>query len=192
MVSATEMKIMRNVVLLKCNQYNQGLTLFQWLKETLTRSLPPRSLENVQNYANKQTINNTCILTRQLGFEALDLATKHNFSTKLAERIGDCDTVCYEELKKFIIEAGDDWCLHEDALNKLLKIQLKENRLVLPSAAMIKNGGANYVEYFLTQRCKSVLYQLVRALNAKTSEKSFTKSKEILHNLLTSLDQGDS
>lgn len=185
----TELKIMKNMITIKCKQYNQGMNLFKSLKVNLDKSLPAKALEQFQNYANMQAINNTFVMTRQLGFEALNLATKHGFETSLAEKLSEVDQVCYNELKVYVQNSNEDWDEHLEILNQFLKQQLKEKKLVSPSSKLTSKDGQRYVHHFLIERSCSVLYQVLRALKAKSSEKQFPLSKSALQSLLNTVSE---
>lgn len=184
----SEIRIMRNVVHVKCAVYNQQMNLFKKLKATLNESLPACELEQMQEYANTQAINNTYITARQLGFEALSLSDKYSLDTSIAERLSEVDAVCYEELQKYVLSTGEDWELHKKVLNSLLKEQLAKKKLVSPSNKMAARDGGRYVENFLMHRAFTIVFQISTALKAKSSEKRFVGSKESLKKLLNDLN----
>ena len=185
----TEIRLLKNIVHVKCSAYNQQMNLFKKLKTTLNESLPARELEQMQEYANTQAINNTYVTARQLGFEALSLAEKYRFDTSIAERLSEVDAVCFEELKKYVQSTGDDWDLHNKVLNSLLKDQLTKKRLVSPSSKMAsRDGGCGYVENLLMHRAFTIIFQISTALKAKSSEEKFVRSKESLKKLLNDLN----
>lgn len=185
--SSTELRIMRNVISTKCNDYNQGMNHFKSLKANLSKALPTEEFVKLQSFANMHAINNTYITTRQLGFEALALSTKYKFELSIAERVSEVDEVCYEELKSYIESTGDDWDTHFNLLTKLLKSQLETKKLVVPSATLAARDGASYVHHFLLQRTFTLLYQVLRSLKAKSSDGKFVRSKEKLQSLLNDI-----
>jgi len=180
---------MKNIIMNKCKQYNASMYLFKSLKDNLDKSLPAKALENFQRYANTQAINNTYVMTRQLGLEALHLASKHGFEPSLAEKLSEVDQVCYSELKNYLLSVGDDWDEHISILNALLKIQLKEKKLITPNVLRTKQDGKDYVYHLLVQRSCSIVYQTLRALKAKSSDLQFTKSKQNLQTLLNEVSE---
>ena len=185
----SEIRLLRNIVHVKCSAYNQQMNLFKKLKATLNESLPARELEQMQEYANIQAINNTYVTARQLGFEALSLAEKYSFDTSIAERLSEVDAVCFEELKKYVQSTSDDWELHNEVLNSLLKDQLAKKRLVSPSKKLpAQDCGSGYVENFLMQRAFTIIFQISTALKAKSSEERFVRSKESLKKFLDDLN----
>jgi len=189
LTTKTELKIMKNIIMNKCKQYNASMYLFKSLKDNLDKSLPAKALENFQRYANTQAINNTYVMTRQLGLEALHLASKHGFEPSLAEKLSEVDQVCYSELKNYLLSVGDDWDEHISILNALLKIQLKEKKLITPNVLRTKQDGKDYVYHLLVQRSCSIVYQTLRALKAKSSDLQFTKSKQNLQTLLNEVSE---
>ena len=187
--SPTEIRIMKNIVHVKCASYNDQMNLFKKLKSTLNKSLPAKELEQLLEYANTQAINNTYVTARQLGFEALSLAEKYGFDTEIAERLSEIDAVCFQELKKFVVFTGDDWTIHHKILNSLLKDQLSKKKLVSPSQRAIQKQGPEYVRKFLIQRSFTLVYQISTALKGKSSEEKFIQSKEALRVLLNDLNE---
>ena len=179
----TELKIIKNVISIKCRQYNHSMNLFKSLKDNLDKSLPAKALEKFQNYANMQAINNTYVTTRQLGYEALNLASKYNFQPVLAEKLSEIDQTCYEELKSYMKCSDDEWEEHARVLKVLLKEQLQMKKLVSPNQSLSESDGKHYIYHFLTERSSTVLYQVLRALKAKSSDTQFKKTKESLQAL---------
>lgn len=187
--SQTELKIMRNVTSIKCTAYNEGMNHFKTLKANLKKVLPTEDFEKLQSYANMQAINNTYVMTRQLGFEALKLATKYQFDASVAQRMSEVDSTCFEELKNYVEESGEDWESHHSVLNALLKDQLITRKLIVLQETYLLRDGACYVEYTLLKRSFDVLYQVLRALKAKSSDGKFTASKEKLQKLLNDIGE---
>ena len=187
MSSKTELEIMRNATSLKCKQYNQGINLFKSLRDSLEKSLPKKALQEYQNYANIQAINNTYVMIRQLGFEALRLSLKYKFNTTLAEELREVDKICYEELKSFVLQCGDSWDSHVSVLNNFIKQQLDHKKLVSPKEDKIILEGRDYVERFLTDRCCALVYQILRALKSKSSETKFLESKACLQDFFNKI-----
>ena len=190
MTTKTELKLMSSIIGTKSSYYNKNMSIFKLLKENLNKSLPASALQQIQDYSNMQAINNTHIMTRQLGYEALNLALKYEFETTIAKQVSDVDEICLSELSVFVKESGDDWQEHSAALNLLLKEQLKNHRLVVPSATLSARVGKKYVQSFLKERSYSILQQVLRQLDAKSTETKFKRSKEALQKLLECLDKG--
>jgi hypothetical protein len=186
--SPAEISILKNVTTVKCTVYNDQMNMFKKLKATLNKSLPAEELEKLQEYANTQAINNTFIIARQLGFEALALADKYGFERSIAERLSELDEVCFKELKVYVEKTGEDWTMHHTILKSLLKEQLAKKKLVSPSQTLSRRDGAVYVQNFLMQRSFTLIFQISTALKAKSSEEKFKGSKEALKKLLIDLN----
>ena len=186
--SPAEISILKNVTTVKCTVYNEQMNTFKKLKATLNKSLPADELEKLQEYANTQAINNTFIIARQLGFEALALSDKYGFERSIAERLSELDEVCFKELKVYVEKTGEDWATHHAILKSLLKDQLTKKKLVSPSPTQTRREGAVYVQNFLMQRSFTLIFQISTALKAKSSEEKFKGSKEALKKLLNDLN----
>lgn len=184
MTSQIEIKLMQNITSVKCNQYNSEMNTFKCLKYTMNKNFPAKSLEQFQRFANTHAINNTYIMTRQLGLEALNLSLKYRFDTDLAERLSEADQICFSELQDYLQSIDENQKEHIDVLNDLLKVQLKEKTLVMVDKKDADIHGNAYVISFLVQRCCTILYQILKALKSKSSETQFSKSKEVLQILL--------
>ena len=184
MSSKNELKLMKNIISVKCNQYTTEMNVFKNLKKTMDKSFPPKSLEQFQNFANTQAINNTYVMTRQLGLEALNLSLKYDFGTILAEKLSEADHICYTELENYLHSIGENQKEHLGVLNNLLKVQMKEKTLVLLDKKLVETGGSKYVNCFLIQRCCTILYQILKALKSKSAETQFQKSKQYLRDLV--------
>ncbi|XP_047130456.1 uncharacterized protein LOC101241009 isoform X1 [Hydra vulgaris] len=191
MSSKTELEIMRNATSLKCKQYNQGINLFKSLRDSLEKSLPKKALLEYQNCANLNAINNTYLMVRQLGFEALRLSLKYDFDAALAEELREVDKVCCEELKSFVVQCGQSWNDHVSVLNEFIKQQLDNKKLVLPKEDKINLEGSLYVKRFLTDRCRTLVYQILHALKSRSSETQFLESKACLQNLFDKMSMNE-
>ena len=177
-----QIKLTKNVTRGKFNYYGDHFAVFRECKKRLAEVLPSEVMEKMQVIVNEHAINNAYIAVKQLGLEALLLADKYNFDNQIACLLAQCERVCLESLKKQIDESKSSWETHEQALSALLQEQLKRHRMVVPSRTLTKSRGASYVQGFLVERSELLLWQTIRQLCAKTTEKKFLNCKEALEN----------
>lgn len=179
----TQIKLAKNLTSSMFSFYGDNFPVFRDCKRRITEILPQEILEKVQLIVDQNAINNAYIYIKQLGLEALLLADKHQFGNQIATFLADCENICLEDLKSQIEACKEDWGKHDKALHELLHVNLKEHRLVIPSRTWTRTHGAVYVQTFLFDRCSLLVTKTLRQLNAKTTEKKFSASKEALQNL---------
>lgn len=178
--------LMYNIMQVKSGFYNAKMSTFKYYKDNLSKTMPIKALQQVQNYADKQAINSTRITTRQLGLEVLHLSTKYSLDHNLAEEIVKLDEICCEELRVFIQESGGDWKEHCERLDQLVKELFQSKRMVVPSERLTKEGSCGYLQAFVLKRCNEILQQTQRQMMARSSGKKFARSKETLTKLIES------
>lgn len=191
----TQLKLAKNVTSSMINFYCDSIPVFRESKKRLFEILPEEMLEKVQVIVDQNAINSSYIYVRQLGLEALLLSDKHHFDNQVAVFLADCENVCLEDLRRQIEACQEDWDQHQKLLRELLRSNVKEHRLIIPSKRLAAARGASYVEEYLFERCLLIVAKTIHQLNAKTTEKKFSSSKKALQNLneqltrlLTSID----
>ena len=175
----TQLKLAKSFTSGMFNFYNDNFPVFRDCKRRLVEILPQEILERVQLIVDQNAINNSYIYIKQLGLEALLLADKHKFDNQIATLLADCENVCLEDLKSQIEACQEDWDRHEKALHELLHINVQKHRLVIPS----RRWSAINVQAFLFDRCCLIVTKTIFQLSAKTTEKTFSASKEALQQL---------
>ena len=191
----TQLKLAKNVTSSMINFYCDSIPVFRESKKRLFEILPEEMLEKVQVIVDQNAINSSYIYVRQLGLEALLLSDKHQFDNQVAVFLADCENVCLEDLRRQIEACREDWDQHQKLLRELLRSNVKEHRLIIPSKRLAVARGASYVEEYLFERCLLIVAKTIHQLNTKTTEKKFSSSKKALQNLneqltrlLTSID----
>lgn len=187
----TQIKLAKNLTSAMFNVYGDNFAVFRDCKRRTVEILPQEVLEEVQLIVDQNAINSAYIYIKQLGLEALLLADKHNFDNDVATFLADCEGICLQELKSQIEACHEDWSQHEKTLQELLQINLTKHRLVVPSRRKTNAHGAEYVQTFLSERCGLIVIKTLRQLSAKTTEKTFTASKQALQNLSKQLSCSD-
>ena len=107
----------------------------------------------------------------------------------MAEKLSEIDQTCYEELKTYMKCSDDEWEEHASLLKVLLKEQLQMKKLVSPNQTLSESDGKHYIYHFLTERTSTVLYQVLRALKAKSSDTRFKKTKDSLQALYNEVSE---
>ncbi|XP_001625716.2 vacuolar segregation protein PEP7 isoform X2 [Nematostella vectensis] len=175
-----QMKLARNLTQGKFGFYNDNFPAYRECKKRLDEVLPSQILESMQKIVDEQAINNAYIVIKQLGLEALILATTHDIPDTVPLILARCEEVCIEDLKKQIQQYRGDWEAHLSTVTELLQIQIKEHRLVKPSRTYTKSYGARYVQEYLVERVHILLRQTTRQLGDKTTGKTFRTTKQAL------------
>lgn len=179
----TQLKLAKNLTSSMFNFYNDNFPVFRESKKRLFEILPKEILEKVQGIVDQNAINNSYIYVKQLGLEALLLSDRHQFDNQVAVFLADCENVCLEDLRRQIEACQGDWEQHQKLLRELLRSNVKEHRLIIPSKRRTAARGASYVEEYLFERCFLIVAKTIHQLNAKTTEKKFSASKKALQNL---------
>ncbi|KAL9963495.1 hypothetical protein ACROYT_G027006 [Oculina patagonica] len=179
----TQIKLAKNLTSSMFNFYGDNFPVFRECKKRVFEILPQEVLEKVQVIVDQNAINNSYIYIKQLGLEALLLADKHKFDNQIAVFLADCENVCLNDLRTQIEACHEDWDRHQEVLREILQINVKKHRLILPSRRWTLAHGANYVQCFLFDRSSLLVAKTLRQLNAKTTEKKFSASKQALQKL---------
>ena len=179
----TQLKLAKNLTSSMFNFYGDNFPVFRESKKRLFEILPQEILEKVQVIVDQNAINNSYIYVKQLGLEALLLAGKHKFDDQIAVLLADCEDVCLEDLRKQIEACQEDWDRHQALLRELLRINVTKHRLIIPSKRLTEARGPSYVQGFLFERCSLLVAKTLRQLNAKTTQKKFSSSKQALKKL---------
>ena len=179
----TQIKLAKNLTSGMYNFYSDNFSIFRNLKRRTVEMLPEEMVKEVQLIVDTNAINCAYIYIKQLGLEALLLAGKHNFEDKVATFLADCESTCLQDLKSQIDGCREDWEQHKQDVEKLLKSNLKEHRLIIPSKRQTIQQGSVYVQTYLFDRCGLLVFKTLQQLQAKTLEKKFSASKAALENL---------
>ena len=179
----TQIELAKNLTSSMFNFYGDNSPVFRECKKRLVEILPQEILEKVQVIVDQNAINNSYIYIKQLGLEALLLAEKHKFDNQIAVFLAGCENVCVKDLRLQIEACGEDWVRHQEVLKEMLRINVKEHRLIVPSRRWTKAKGAVYVQTYLFDRCNLLVAKTFLQLSAKTTEKKFSSSKQALQKL---------
>ncbi|XP_015756675.1 PREDICTED: uncharacterized protein LOC107336129 [Acropora digitifera] len=179
----TQLKLAKNLTSALYNFYSDNFSIFRNLKRRTVEVLPEEMVEKVQLIVDTNAINCAYIYIKQLGLEALMLADKHKFEDEVATFLADCESTCLQDLKSQIDACHEDWEQHKQNIEKLLKSNLKEHRLIIPSKGRTIQKGSGYVQTYLFDRCGHLIFKTLQQLQAKTLEKKFCASKAALQNL---------
>ena len=185
----TQIKLAKNLTSSMFHFYGDNFPVFRECKKRVVEILPQEVLEKVQVIVDQNAINNSYIYIKQLGLEALLLADKHKFDNQIAVFLADCENVCFNDLRTQIEACHEDWGQHQEVLREILQINVTKHRLIVPSKRWSRAHGATYVETFLFDRCSLLVAKTLRQLNAKTTEKKFSSSKQALQKLSEQLSR---
>ncbi|KAJ7392558.1 hypothetical protein OS493_010205 [Desmophyllum pertusum] len=179
----TQLKLAKNLTSSMFNFYGDNFSVFRESKKRVVEILPQEILEQVQVIVDQNAINSSYIYIKQLGLEALLLAEKHKFDNQIAVFLADCENICLDDLRTQIEACREDWDRHQEVLHELLHINVTKHRLIIPSRRFTQAQGATYVQHFLFDRCRLLVWKTLRQLSAKTTEKKFSSSKQALQTL---------
>lgn len=181
--SSSELKMLRNIVSVKCGRYSMGVHTYKNLRSKMEECIPAKYLKKFQIFANMQAINYTYLTARQLGLELLNLCLKYNLGTELAEKMSNLDHVCYTDLEMYINNIGEDKEQHMNALKQLIKEKMKDKTLISVLNKPHVQAGEQIRE-LLVKRCFDILNRILKQLNAKSSETEFSNSKNQLQEVI--------
>lgn len=92
--------------------------------------------------------------------------------------------VVEKDLQLCVTKGKEDWNEHSEVISQLLKVQLRDHRIIKTSRTLTHNYGQNYVEMKMFERCEHVIREITMQLDSKCAERSFPKTKNVLKTLL--------
>jgi len=187
MTSQNEIQLLRNISKVHYEFYQSNMATFKCFKENLSKTLPTEMLRGVQDYADKHSLTSTCITTRLLGLELLNICTRFKLEATIAQRISELDKACKDDLESFVKRFGEDWEDDNKCINAIVKERFQSGKLIRLNSSFEKLDNVELAKS-LRRRCFDILSQVQTQLLAKSSETKFSETKSILANLISSLE----
>lgn len=173
----TQRKLLRNYIKAKSDYYLNNMDTFRMAKKKLSESASPKDLEFIQNIVDKNAIVSAQIYIRQLVFESIHLCEKHKLRGIIPDFLRPIDDAIEKETETCLKSQGQDIEQHRENLMEIIKIQMKEHRVIKPSKRLLASEGHKHAADVLRTRTAEVLEQVKMQLDMKTSNRSFQRTK---------------
>ncbi|XP_062568961.1 uncharacterized protein LOC134231076 [Saccostrea cucullata] len=177
----TQAMLFRNCLKSKCDFYLENQYTFRKLKQELEKSAPAETLQVIQQTVDLNAITSAQLYVRQLTFETLHLCDKYKICGSIPELLSSLDEALEVDAKRCLALNGESWEQHDSSIKDMIRLQMKDHRLIKLSRALLSLGGSEHVIMMLTKRTNEVLQQVQVQLEMKSTDKSFRGSKTSLN-----------
>ncbi|XP_053407474.1 uncharacterized protein LOC123547224 [Mercenaria mercenaria] len=173
----TQRKLLRNYTKAKSDFYLDNINMFRTLRRKLGESAPPQVLEYIQKIVDKNAIVSAQIYIRQLVFESIHLGDKYKLKGLVPELLKPLDDAIEEEADTCLASQGEDLEQHQQYLMEIIKVQMKDHRVIRPSKRQLAAHGRTHAADILRTRVVEILEQVDVQLNLKSVNRSFQRTK---------------
>ncbi|XP_071839460.1 uncharacterized protein [Apostichopus japonicus] len=177
-----QVRLVRNVLQEKWAFYRDNVANFRIRGRQLMEIMPEEEIKQLKYIVNREAINCACLIVTQLAFEVLHISMQRNLSESFAMTLKDIGEIIEQELKQMITSSssGESWEDHRENLYDFVKDEMKSDRRFLKLTAERGEG----IERFIYKECERRILSTILQLDAKSSSRSFKKSKQALQSLL--------
>ncbi|XP_060597676.1 uncharacterized protein LOC132751516 isoform X2 [Ruditapes philippinarum] len=176
----TQRKLLRNYMKAKSEFYIGNVNTFRKLKRKLGEAAPPQVLEYIQKIVDKNAIVSAQIYIRQLMFESIHLGDKYKLKGLVPELLKPLDDAIEKETELCLLSEGEDLDQHQVNLMEIIKVQMKDHRVIRLSKRCLESQGQAHAAEVLRKRLIEILDQISVQLNLKSVNRSFPKTKSEL------------
>ncbi|XP_048745970.2 uncharacterized protein LOC125658676 isoform X2 [Ostrea edulis] len=176
----TQAMLFRNCLKSKCDFYLENQFTFRKLKRELEKSAPEETLQVIQRTVDLNAITSAQLYVRQLTFETLHLCDKYDVCDSIPKLLSSLDEDLEIDAKRCLTLNGEKWEEHACHITTMIKMQMKDHRLIKLSRNQLLLGACDHVIMMLTKRTNEILQQVQIQLEIKSTDKSFQGSKTSL------------
>ncbi|XP_022345183.2 uncharacterized protein LOC111137816 isoform X1 [Crassostrea virginica] len=181
--------LFRNCLKSKCDYYIENQFTFRKLKKELEKSAPTETLQVIQQTVDLNAITSAQLYVRQLAFETLHLCDKYSIPDSIPQLLTSLDEALEADAKDCLSLNGEDWEEHANSITEMIKVQMKDHRLIKLSRTQLSSGARDHVMMMISKRTNQALQQVHLQLDIKSTDKSFRVSKTSLAKARNSLKE---
>lgn len=178
--SNTQAILFRNCLKGKCDFYFDNQYRYKCLKKILGDSTPAEVLESIQRTVDKHAIVSTQLYIRQLTFETLHICDKYKLKDLIPIQLTKTDEDVEQDAAECIQCNGEDIEEHQEHMQELLQLQLKDHRLIKLSRRSLKYCGSHHAADMIVKRSTDIVNQVKIQLMLKSANRSFPSTKRSL------------
>ncbi|XP_005106162.1 vacuolar segregation protein PEP7 isoform X1 [Aplysia californica] len=183
----TQASLLKTYIRAKCDFYLEHQAQFRALKHKLCESVPAESLDFIQRIMDKNAIISTHLYLRQLVYETLHLTDRHKIEDDLPLFLMAVEQKVEEDVKACLKNCKEDVEEHMMIVKDMIRMRMKENKLIRPSPRQVKQRGSRHVHELMNSRTEAVLNQVNFQLQLASAIRSFQGSKDSLDGALKEL-----
>ena len=174
-------RLVRYMMISTFQFYSENMYLFRTSKARLAELMPVDNMDEMQAIVNHQSMDKIYLLVQQLMYEAINLEKQYKFNRDFFLQLIEVVKSIEAEFRVFLEKRGESWEKQVTFVREFVQGEMKSGRRRIDIPRTLPRHhpkSAKYVQYLVVSKCSTVMHECLRELEAKTTDRSFTETKE--------------